>query len=174
MSNLPRKIIGVALVAIVAASMALAEGLPRGAKAPDFSLKDLSGKTFKLSANKGKVVFINFFATWCPPCRREFPEVIKLNEKWAKKGVKVISVSVDDQRTISRVKPFAEDNKAKHQVLSGTEAGAIFNKYANDPRAGIPMNFVIGKDGKVVKYWVGFGGEGDVREWEAAINTAIK
>ena len=160
--------------AALAASAAQAAGLPKGTKAPDFTLKDTKGGSFKLSSFKGKVVFLNFWATWCPPCRTEFPEVVKLNNDLAGKGVKVVSISVDQANTRGRIKPFIDDNKATQQVLLGDEAGDIFDRYANNPRPGIPMNVLIGKDGKVIKSWVGFRGQDDVSEWRSSINDALK
>lgn len=148
-----------------------AEGLASGTKAPDFSLKDTNSRTFKLSAFKGRVVFINFFATWCPPCRREFPEVVKLNNNYASKGVKIVSISVDSGQTLNRVKPFAQQNKATQQVL----LGAGTEKVAGDYKVqGIPCNYLIGKDGKVAKNWVGFSGPKDADAWRNAIDAALK
>lgn len=138
---------------------------------PDFSIRDTNGKTFKLSSHKGKVVYINFFATWCGPCRQEFPELVKLNEKYAGKDFVMVSISLDNDRTIKEVKPFAERYKAKHQVLLGDGAFEAAEKYKVE---GIPANFLIGKDGKIKNSWVGFMGKDDVKKWETAINNALK
>ncbi|MCC6484976.1 MAG: TlpA family protein disulfide reductase [Armatimonadetes bacterium] len=169
-----RKLALAAGIVGLVASAVLAQGLPKGSKAPDFSVRDIKGGTFKLSSYKGKVVFLNFWATWCPPCRAEFPEIVKLNNAYAKKGVKIASVSVDQAGKAEAVKQFAQDRKATQQVLYGSTAGKAFEDYANDPRAGIPMNVLIGKDGKVIKTWVGYSGEGDAKDWKAEIDTALK
>ena len=97
-----------------------------------------------------------------------------MNNDLAGKGVKVVSISVDQANTRGRIKPFIDDNKATQQVLLGDEAGDIFDRYANNPRPGIPMNVLIGKDGKVIKSWVGFRGQDDVSEWRSSINDALK
>ena len=165
-----RWLIGAATL-LIAASAVWAAGLAKGAAAPDFTLKDISGKSFKMSANKGKVVFINFFATWCPPCRREFPEIVKLNAEFAKKGVKVISVSADDERTIARVKPFAQEYKAKHPVLLGPAALEVTRMYQLEY---FPTNYLVGKDGKIREAWIGYGGPEDAKKWSAAIKAALK
>lgn len=169
-----RKLAFTAGAVALAASAVWAQGLPKGTKAPDFQLRDTRGGTFKLSNLKGKVVFLNFWATWCPPCRAEFPEVVSLNNQYAKKGVKVASISVDDPRKADAVKQFAEDRKATQQVLLGEKAQDIFDAYANDPRPGIPMNVLVGKDGKVIRTWVGFNGADDAKEWKSDIDRALK
>lgn len=164
----------IASIAALVAAAALAvwaEGLRAGAKAPDFTLKDTQGRTFKLSAFKGKPVFINFFATWCGPCRVEFPEVVKLHREMNEKGVKIISVSVDAEPTRNRVKPFADQYNARHQVLLGESAMDIADNYAVE---GIPSNYLIGKDGKVRNNWVGFSGPRDAQAWKAAIEAELK
>ncbi len=75
-------------------------------KAPDFTLKDLNGKTVSLSAFKGKVVLLNFFATWCPPCRAEMPALNKLYHTLKPRGLEVVAVSTD--RSINDIKDFLE------------------------------------------------------------------
>ncbi len=118
--------------------------------APDFELPDLSGKNIKLSDFKGKVVFLNFWATWCPPCRREIPGFIKLVNKYGKDGFIVLGVAVDP-REFDKVKPFAEkiginypvvyDKKGVSQLYGGIRS--------------IPTTFVINRQGKVVGQIVG-------------------
>lgn len=146
---------------------------PEPQAAAPIKLKDLQGKTFDLNANKGKVVFVNFFATWCGPCRAEFPEVTKLHEKYQKQDVRVVSLSVDDDRTRSRVRAFAEAYKAKHPVLTGTEAE--IEKIARGYNVrNIPTNVLIGRDGNIKAIWIGFRGEEDMKNWQAQIDEALK
>src|SRR4030042_5208982 len=78
-------------------------------KAPDFTLKDLNGKTVPLSAFRGKVVLLNFFATWCPPCRAEMPTLNKLYHALKPRGLEVIAVST--HRSINAIKDFLEKKR---------------------------------------------------------------
>ncbi len=118
--------------------------------APDFELPDLNGKNIKLSDFRGKVVFLNFWATWCPPCKREIPGFINLVNKYGKDGFIVLGVAVDP-REFDKVKPFAEkvginypvvyDKKGVSQLYGGIRS--------------IPTTFVINREGKVVGQIVG-------------------
>lgn len=172
MSRTVRKLGLVAVAACVLSTAVFARGLSTGTAAPDFKLNDTAGRSFKLSDFKGKVVFINFFATWCPPCRAEFPELVKLHAKYRTHSkVKIISVSMDDERSMSRVKDFAGSYKAKHQVLLGKDAETVARNYRVEA---IPQNYLVGKDGKIKAVWEGFRGPEEVSAWEEAIKKALK
>lgn len=166
-----RAAVAVFVVAILMAGAVLAQKVRSGSFAPDFTAKDVNGKMFKLSSYKGKVIFLNFFATWCPPCREEFPELVKLHEKYQKNSnVLVVSVALEHPETMRNLKPFLERNKAKHIVLAGPEAESAAEKYEVQY---IPSNFLIGKDGKVAGVW-GFTGQDDLKKWDAAIRAALE
>ena len=113
-------------------------------KAPNFSLKDINGKTVKLSDYKGKVVLLNFWATWCGPCKREIPDLVTLHNTYKKKGAVVLSIALDQQGT-SIVKPFVEKNKITYPVLIGDTD--VVQAYGNF--TGIPTTVVIDKKGFV-------------------------
>lgn len=172
MSGNVRKALPVAIAAIVAASVVFADGLSSGSRAPDFTMKDTAGRTFKLSDYKGKVVFINFFATWCPPCRAEFPEIVRLHAKYrTHPKVKIVSLSLDAESSLSKVKPFADGYKAKHSVLLGSASQKVAENYKVES---IPQNFLIRKDGKVGQTWLGYRGPDDMKSWDDAIKKAMK
>ncbi|MEJ5296541.1 MAG: TlpA disulfide reductase family protein [Armatimonadota bacterium] len=166
-----RAAVAVFVVALLVAGAVLAQKIRVGSFAPDFTAKDVNGKMFKLSSYKGKVVFLNFFATWCPPCREEFPELVKLHEKYQKNSnVLVVSVALERPETMRNLKPFLERNKAKHVVLAGPETDTAAQRYEVQY---IPTNFLIGKDGKVAGVW-GFTGQDDLKKWDAAIRAALE
>ncbi len=117
--------------------------------APNFDLTDLNGKQVKLSDYRGKVVFLNFWATWCPPCKKEIPDFVELQKKYSNQSFTFIGIALDDYQSVVR---FVKDNKINYPVVIGDEA--LVKKYGNI--RGIPTSFLIGKDGKIVQRYEGF------------------
>jgi len=118
--------------------------------APNFSLKTADGTTIELAKLKGKVVVVNFWATWCPPCRAEIPDFIKIQEKYKSKGLVIVGVSLD-QKGWTAVKPFAEKTKFNYPVVLGNED--MVNAYGGIEA--IPTSFFIDKQGFIVDKQVG-------------------
>jgi len=116
-----------------------------------FTLKDMNGKDVNLADLKGQVVLLNFWATWCPPCKEEIPWFVEFQEKYRAKGLQVIGVSVDDPP--EKLAPFARDHKINYPLLVGAEREDIQNAYG--PLFGIPVTVIIGRDGKVCKKHLG-------------------
>jgi len=121
-----------------------------GSQAPDFALADLSGKTVHLSDFKGKVVIVDFWATWCGPCRVEIPDFVKLQSKYKDKGLEIVGLSLDADGE-KAVKPFVDQHEINYTML-----------LANDDTAksyggilGIPTTFVIDRQGRIVQKFVG-------------------
>lgn len=117
--------------------------------APNFDLTDLNGKQVKLSDYKGKVVFLNFWATWCPPCKKEIPDFIELQKKYSNQGFTFIGIALDDYQSVVK---FTKDNKINYPVVIGDEA--LVKRYGNI--RGIPTSFLVGKDGKIAQRYEGF------------------
>lgn len=116
----------------------------------DFTLPDLEGNEVKLSDFKGKVILLNFWATWCGPCKAEIPGFVELQKKY-KDDLVVIGFSVDD--TVEKAKAFATEYKMNYPVLLGLGREEVQDAYG--PIWGIPASFVIGRDGKVCKRHMG-------------------
>ena len=114
-------------------------------KAPNFSLKSADGKTYQLSQLKGKVVIVNFWATWCGPCRREIPDFIEAYKKYKNQGLEIIGVSVDEDGW-TKVKPFVTENKINYPVV--LMDSKIVSDYGNFNA--IPTTFVVDKNGNIV------------------------
>jgi thiol-disulfide isomerase/thioredoxin len=122
----------------------------------EFDLTDLEGRKWSLSDLKGKVAFINFWATWCSPCRAELPYVQKLREQLKdRKDVIILTLNTDEE--VGKVEPFMKENKFTFPVLLG-------QAYADSQGINsIPRNWVVSLDGKVLFEGIGFGSEGE--EW---------
>jgi cytochrome c biogenesis protein CcmG/thiol:disulfide interchange protein DsbE len=121
-----------------------------GKQAPAFSLKDKDGKTITLESLKGKVVVLNFWATWCPPCRAEIPDFKKVYDKYKGKDVEIIAVSLD-HKGWDVINPFLKKWEINYPVVLG---GAQIAKDYGNVRS-IPTTFIINKEGKVVDSHVG-------------------
>ena len=134
------------------------------AAATDFKLQDLNGKTVKLSDFKGKAVLVDFWATWCPPCREAIPGIEKLHKKYSGKGLVVLGISLDEGDWDS-VKAFATEHGITYPVLKGTEEVASQFQVRT-----IPMLVIINKESKVVKRYLGVG---DDNELEKDIKTVL-
>ncbi|MDP3148703.1 MAG: TlpA disulfide reductase family protein [Ignavibacteria bacterium] len=118
-------------------------------KAPDFSLKSVDGKTVKLSDYKNKIVIIDFWATWCPPCRKGIPDLIELQKEF-KKDLVILGISVDSD-TKPDVPGFIKSYGINYTVVYGDQATAkLFGGVS-----GIPTSFLIDKKGNIVDKHVG-------------------
>ena len=116
----------------------------------DFTIKDLDGKDIKLSSYQGKVILLNFWATWCGPCKAEIPGFVELQEKY-KKDLVVVGYDVDD--TAEKARVFVDEYKMNYPVLLGLGREDVQDAYG--PIWGIPASFLISKDGKVCKRHMG-------------------
>ncbi|HTR44242.1 MAG TPA: TlpA disulfide reductase family protein [Thermodesulfovibrionales bacterium] len=120
-----------------------------GKKAPDFTLKDLAGGSVSLSSMKGKAVLVNFWATWCPPCRDELPSLSKLSSIYKSKGLVVFAVATD-KRT-GDVQSFLAKHSFTFQTLADPDlkTSRMFRVFS------MPTSFLIDRNGVVVKRYLG-------------------
>ena len=124
----------------------LIPGLARAqtTRAPAMVLRDINGRSLSLSDYKGKVVLLNFWATWCPPCRAEVPELIRWQKMYRGRGLQVIGVTYPPQ-TLTEVRRFVRKAKLNYPVGLGTkEMRSLFTQSDS-----LPMTIVISKDGRV-------------------------
>ena len=117
----------------------------QGQPAPDFSLTALDGKTVKLSDFRGKAVLLNFWATWCEPCKIEMPWFVELQNKYGPQGLQVVGVAMDDAST-KDIAEFSHKMGVNYPVLVGKDA--VGDEYGGIPY--LPSTFYISRDGKVV------------------------
>lgn len=133
-------------------------------EAPDFSLPDIYGNAFRLSALQGKVILIDFWATWCPFCRESIPVLKSLYDDYKDKGFEVVGIALEyDNGRALRI--FSEEKKINYTLLIGNE------ELAKDYSAyGVPTRFLINREGKIVKEFVGFQ---DKETFAAAIQELL-
>jgi len=144
---------------------AFLRGRPARLAAPDFSLTDRSGHVVSLSAYRGQVVLINFWATWCSPCKREIPWLVEFQTKYVDRGFTVLGLSVDEDGWIS-VAPYLDTAAINYPVAIATDE--VTTGYGGI--TAVPMSFVIDRNGRVASTHLGLLNRDDV---EAEIVSAL-
>jgi cytochrome c biogenesis protein CcmG, thiol:disulfide interchange protein DsbE len=132
--------------------------------APDFSVTDLSGQTLQLSHYRGKLVLLNFWATWCAPCRSEIPRFVDLQNKYGKEGLQIIGISLDDDP--KPVRAFYQQLRMNYPVAIGD--AKLAEQYGGV--LGLPVSFLIGRDGRMYAKHVG---ESDTSQIEREIKSLL-
>lgn len=157
-----KRLITLLLVLIVLAFVGCSKGNERGkapasatkaiegAVAPDFTVRDLAGKEVKLSELRGKVVLVNFWATWCPPCREEIPSMVKLNQTMAGKPFQMLAISIDEGGKGAIEQFFANSGQSLPAYLDGEQK--VAGLYGT---TGVPETFVVDKKGVILKKVIG-------------------
>jgi peroxiredoxin len=116
------------------------------------SLKDSGGRQRKMSEWQGKVLLINFWATWCPPCVSEMPELVALQNELASKNLQVVGIGIDSP---SNIREFAEKHQISYPLLLGGLEGSELSRQFGNQSGGLPFTILIGADGSVRKTYMG-------------------
>jgi len=171
----------IAAIVVIATSAAIIAQAPSKAAAPkpaagtacaadakpanmDFTLKDVNGKDVRLADYKGKVVLLDFWATWCVPCKIEIPIFIDLYNRYKAQGFEVVSIVLLDR--FANAKPYAAKMQMNYPVLDGDpEQDKIDDAYG--PLIGLPMSFLIGRDGRLCQKHLGLPGMQGTKEPDA-------
>lgn len=119
------------------------------AEAPQFSLPDIDGRPISLADYRGKVVILDFWAPWCPPCKREIPDFVALQNQYGSKGLQIVGIGLDER---DNVVSFVRHNGINYPVAVGDDG--IANLYGGI--TGIPTTFLIDKEGTIVGRYEGF------------------
>jgi thiol-disulfide isomerase/thioredoxin len=137
-----------------------------GTPAPNFTLQTLDGKNLSLSDLRGKAVLVNFWATWCGPCKIETPWLVEMQNQYGSAGLQVVGVAMDDSGK-EDIEKFAKDMGMNYPVLLGKEA--VGDAYGGVPA--LPESFFVGRDGKIVDRIIGLKGRDEI---EDAIKKALR
>ena len=132
--------------------------------APDFSLTDLQGRKLNLADYRGKVILLDFWATWCVPCQTEIPRFIEWQKKYGDQGFQVIGISMDDDARAAR--KFVKRYKLNYPVVMGSEK--LAKSYGGI--LGLPANLIVDREGRIVAKHVG---ETDLAVLEAEIRSQL-
>ena len=145
------------LLMMILASVGCGKGAGTGKPAPDFLLQEISGTKVSLKGLKGKVVIIDFWATWCPPCLMSIPELVGLQEKYGQNGLTIVGISVDDPGQVSDtdLTAFTEKRKMNYPVVRADER-VLRDYFANEESMAIPTMFLIDRQGMITEKKVGF------------------
>jgi peroxiredoxin len=124
--------------------------------APDFTLKAMTGEDITLSAYRGKVVLLDFWATWCGPCMQSIPELVRIQEKYRDKGLVVLGVSMDtlSQADDGQIQKFMRTFGITYPVMR--DDGSVSNAYYGNSPAAIPTMHIINREGKIIESIYGF------------------
>jgi thiol-disulfide isomerase/thioredoxin len=119
---------------------------------PDFHLPDLKGKIHYNSEWDGKVVLINFWATWCPPCLEEIPVFMQAQKQYAARGLQVVGIAIDQEKA---VRTLAQRMKINYLLLVGEDQGIKVAKSFGNSFGGLPFTAVVNRRGQIVKRYLG-------------------
>ncbi|HED34781.1 MAG TPA: TlpA family protein disulfide reductase [Gammaproteobacteria bacterium] len=123
-----------------------------GIKRPAFELKDIEGQMRNIDEWNGKVVLVNFWATWCPPCKKEMPAFIELQEQYSKQGFQVIGIALDDEDS---VRDFANTLGVEYPLMPADHAGLQLSRDYGNHIGALPFSVFVGRDGIITQTHIG-------------------
>jgi thiol-disulfide isomerase/thioredoxin len=139
---------------------------------PDFEIKTLDGRAIKLSDYRGKVVVLDFWATWCPPCREGTPQLVRIANEKRSSGVEVIGLHIDDRGRSSpdAIRRFAQQFGVTYTI--GLATDDMFTSYLGTVEDSIPQSLVFDRSGRAIAHFVGYS-RASAQELDEAVNRAL-
>ena len=129
-------------------------------KAPDFKLSTIGGEDFRLSDYEGKVVMLNFWGTWCPPCRKEIPDLVNLQSKYNKDGLEIVGITLNSG-SAAEIQKFADKRQMNYTILTDLgndetqKVTGLYGQAIGQPISSIPTTLLIDREGYIVKGYLG-------------------
>jgi thiol-disulfide isomerase/thioredoxin len=138
----------------------------------DYEVPTLDGAKFKLSDYRGKVLVVDFWATWCGPCRQEIPQLVRISNQNRERGVEIVGLHIDDRgrSTPQQIRRFIEQYSINYPV--GMASDDMFTAYLGTVEDTIPQTLVFDRKGRLVKHFVGYG-PAHARALDEAVNLAL-
>lgn len=143
-------------------------------KAPDFKLATLSGEEFYLSDYEGKVVMLNFWGTWCAPCRKEIPDLVNLQTKYNKDGLEIVGITINSG-SVTTIQKFVDKKQMNYTILTDFDNNEtqfvqyLYSKAIGQPLYSLPTTLLIDREGYIVKGYLGARSEevfyNDIKEY---------
>lgn len=157
------------LLTLIVAASAMASDL-EGKAAPEFTLKTAEGQQMSLKdALKKGPVLVDFWATWCQPCKQALPPLSKIYEDYKEQGYTMLAISVDNTRSVSKIRPYIRSKGFQFPVLLDTDSQVLRQYGGNN----VPHTVLIAQDGTIRKIWIGYH-PGEEKEIEAEVVALLK
>jgi thiol-disulfide isomerase/thioredoxin len=135
-------------------------GPPRGSRAPDFALESLNGETVHLSDFRDKVVLLNFWATWCTPCKIMTPWFVEMQNQYGPQGLQIVGVALDEDATKVGIGESADELRVNYSVLIGN--GKVASAYGGLPM--LPTSFIVGRNGRIIDTIIGLKSKSELED----------
>lgn len=157
LNNVPRPVFQKAVsISLLLMFFLIGESTAQQKTAPDFTLPDLSGNMISLKDFRGKIVFVDFWATYCVPCRKSMPELAELERKYRDEGLVILGLSVDDPDSYDNryVSEFKDRFEVEYPILRADEK--MMKDFLHTDEAFLPTLVIVDRDGKIVETQIGF------------------